>query len=255
MATTVSQSQSVILDSINEGVFTVDLDWRITAFNRAAERILGVSREHAVGKPCCEVFRASICENACAPRETLATGRPVGKSTVATCLAVGLARAGRSVGLLDVDVHGPSIPQLLGLWEQTVAVSGNQIQPVNVNANLAVMSIGFLVASHRDAVIWRGPMKYNVIRQFLKDVNWGRLDDLIVDFPIAGADELRRQVKQLIQPRHSPVQTADGVWITGEIPRKNDFEDVGGASSWTRPAPRPIRSSMIRPYISRQGRG
>ena len=81
MATTVNQSQSVILDSINEGVFTVDLDWRITAFNRAAERILGVSREHAMGKPCCEVFRASICESACALRQTLDTGKPIVNAT------------------------------------------------------------------------------------------------------------------------------------------------------------------------------
>ena len=58
------QPQDVILDSINEGVFTVDLDWRITAFNQAAARITGVSRDDALGRPCCEVFRASICESA-----------------------------------------------------------------------------------------------------------------------------------------------------------------------------------------------
>ncbi|MBN1512000.1 MAG: sigma 54-interacting transcriptional regulator [Phycisphaerae bacterium] len=76
-----SQPQDVILDSINEGVFTVDLDWRITAFNQAAARITGVSREDAVGRPCCEVFRASICENACALRQTLSTGKPVVNAT------------------------------------------------------------------------------------------------------------------------------------------------------------------------------
>ena len=68
---------AVILDSINDGVFTVDDQWRITSFNRAAERITGVRREQAVGRPCCEVFRASICETACALRQTLTTGRPV----------------------------------------------------------------------------------------------------------------------------------------------------------------------------------
>jgi len=67
----------VILDSINDGVFTVDRDWKITSFNRAAERITGVKRHEALGRPCCEVFRASICEASCALRETLATGRPV----------------------------------------------------------------------------------------------------------------------------------------------------------------------------------
>lgn len=69
--------QGVILDSINDGVFTVDRDWRITSFNRAAERITGVKRQEALGRPCCEVFRASLCEASCALRETLATGRPV----------------------------------------------------------------------------------------------------------------------------------------------------------------------------------
>jgi PAS domain S-box-containing protein len=74
---TSSDRNAIILDSINDGVFTVDQDWRITSFNRAAERITGVKRQQAVGKPCCEVFRASICETACALRKTLTTGRPV----------------------------------------------------------------------------------------------------------------------------------------------------------------------------------
>lgn len=72
-----NNTHRVVLDSINDGVFTVDLQWRITSFNRAAERITGVRREEAIGKRCCEVFRASICETACALRQTLATGRPV----------------------------------------------------------------------------------------------------------------------------------------------------------------------------------
>ncbi len=77
----VDQSQDVILDSINEGVFTVNLDWRITSFNRAAERITGVPRRDALGRPCCEVFRASICESACALRKTLNTGKPIVNAT------------------------------------------------------------------------------------------------------------------------------------------------------------------------------
>jgi len=80
-ATEPVESESVILDSINEGVFTVDLDWRVTAFNQAAERITGIDRQEALGKPCCEVFRASICENACALRRTLTTGKPVVNAT------------------------------------------------------------------------------------------------------------------------------------------------------------------------------
>ncbi len=113
----------------------------------------------------------------------------VGKSTVAANLAVGLSQAGMSVGLLDVDVHGPSIPQLLGLQDQRAEIVECELHPVRVSDRLRVMSIGFLVASRNDAVIWRGPMKYNVIRQFLKDVSWGRLDYLVVDSPPGTGDE------------------------------------------------------------------
>jgi PAS domain S-box-containing protein len=73
----IDEFHGVILDSINDGVFTVDEQWKITSFNRAAERITGVKRQQAIGRPCCDVFRASICEASCALRETLATGRPV----------------------------------------------------------------------------------------------------------------------------------------------------------------------------------
>jgi PAS domain S-box-containing protein len=72
-----SELHSIVLDSINDGVFTVDRQWCITSFNRAAEQITGVKRRQALGRPCCEVFRASICETACALRHTLATGRPI----------------------------------------------------------------------------------------------------------------------------------------------------------------------------------
>lgn len=73
----IKRHQNTILDSINEGVFTVDLNWKITSFNRAAEQITQVHRDSAMGKPCCEVFRASICENACSLKRTIATGKPM----------------------------------------------------------------------------------------------------------------------------------------------------------------------------------
>jgi len=113
----------------------------------------------------------------------------VGKSTVAANLAVSLARAGKHVGLLDVDVHGPSIPKLVGLEGHPVQAAGEEIVPIQVGDNLAVMSIGFLLSSRQDAVIWRGPMKYHLIRQFLKDVLWGSLDYLVVDSPPGTGDE------------------------------------------------------------------
>ena len=73
--------EKTILDSINEGVFTIDLDWKITTFNRAAERITQVSRREALGQKCCDVFRASICENACVLRRTISSGRPIQNAT------------------------------------------------------------------------------------------------------------------------------------------------------------------------------
>jgi PAS domain S-box-containing protein len=78
-----------ILDSINEGVFTVDHDWRITAFNQAAERITGVRRQDALGRPCCDVFRASICEGSCALRRTFSSGKPVVGATANIINATG----------------------------------------------------------------------------------------------------------------------------------------------------------------------
>ena len=113
----------------------------------------------------------------------------VGKSTVAANLAVSLAQAGKKVGLLDIDVHGPSIPKLLGLERHQILGAEDGMRPVKMNDNLAVMSIGFLVGDEKTPVIWRGPMKHGVIRQFLKDVAWGELDYLVVDSPPGTGDE------------------------------------------------------------------
>jgi len=113
----------------------------------------------------------------------------VGKSTVAVNLALSLARAGHRVGLLDVDIHGPSVPRLLGLeLEMPDAVEG-LILPKIATDHLAVMSVGFLLDSPRTAVIWRGPRKYGLIRQFLRDVLWGNLDVLVIDAPPGTGDE------------------------------------------------------------------
>ena len=113
----------------------------------------------------------------------------VGKSTVAANLAVSLAQAGKKVGLLDIDVHGPSLPKLLGLEGHQITGAEDGMLPVRMNDNLAVMSIGFLVGDEKTPVIWRGPMKHGVIRQFLKDVAWGELDYLVVDSPPGTGDE------------------------------------------------------------------
>ena len=113
----------------------------------------------------------------------------VGKSTVAVNLAVSLSTQGHRVGLLDVDIHGPSVPRLLNLEDSQIQSDGESIIPVDFSKNLKVMSIGFMLRDRNDAVIWRGPMKYGVIKQFLKDVEWGELDYLIMDLPPGTGDE------------------------------------------------------------------
>lgn len=113
----------------------------------------------------------------------------VGKSTVAANLAISLVAAGRAVGLLDVDIHGPSVPKILNLEEHSIQMAGDTIFPVEFGENLKVMSIGFLLRSDKDAVIWRGPLKMGVIKQFLKDVKWGDLDFLVIDSPPGTGDE------------------------------------------------------------------
>ncbi|MBN2431980.1 MAG: Mrp/NBP35 family ATP-binding protein [Acidobacteria bacterium] len=123
----------------------------------------------------------------------------VGKSTVAANLAISLAMEGKEVGLLDIDVHGPSIPGLLGLKEGRIMEGLDGLEPVNMGGNLKVMSIGFMIQNPEDPVIWRGPMKFHLIQQFLRDVSWGDLDFLVVDSPPGTGDE-PLSVAQLLGP-------------------------------------------------------
>lgn len=113
----------------------------------------------------------------------------VGKSTVSTQLAFALASQGFEVGLLDLDLCGPSIPRLTGLEGNEVHKSSEGWSPVYADDNLGVMSIGFMLPNQDDAVIWRGPKKNGLIKQFLADVDWGELDYLIVDTPPGTSDE------------------------------------------------------------------
>lgn len=113
----------------------------------------------------------------------------VGKSTVAVNLAISLSLAGKRTGLLDIDIHGPSIPKILNLEGRMAQSAFDAILPIEVGENLKVMSIAFFLTNQDDAVIWRGPMKYQMIKQFLKDVEWGELDYLIIDSPPGTGDE------------------------------------------------------------------
>ncbi len=109
----------------------------------------------------------------------------VGKSTTATNLAISLALDGAKVGLLDVDVYGPNIPIMMGINEKPVG-RGDKIMPLEAHG-VKLMSMGFLVDPGQ-AVIWRGPMIHNAIRQFLDDVEWGGLDYLVIDLPPGTGD-------------------------------------------------------------------
>lgn len=113
----------------------------------------------------------------------------VGKSTVAANLAVFLSSRGHRVGLLDVDVHGPSIAGLLGLTGLQLTTDGSRLEPYQYTDKLKVVSIQGLLEQPDDPLIWRGPVKIGIIRQFLADVDWGPLDFLIIDSPPGTGDE------------------------------------------------------------------
>jgi len=114
----------------------------------------------------------------------------VGKTTVAVNLAISMADMGLKTGLLDIDLHGPTATVLLGLQSGRLGAGPDgSILPIEYLRNLKFVSMGLLTRNKDDAVIWRGPMKYNVIRQFLEEVSWGRLDCLVIDSPPGTGDE------------------------------------------------------------------
>ncbi len=111
----------------------------------------------------------------------------VGKSSVATNLALALARSGFRTGLLDADIYGPSIPTMLGVAGRPVSLDGKTIEPLS-RFGVKLMSIGFLLEDPHQAVIWRGPMLHGALQQFMKDVSWGELDFLVMDLPPGTGD-------------------------------------------------------------------
>lgn len=111
----------------------------------------------------------------------------VGKSTVTTNLATALARKGAKVGLLDADIYGPSIPRMMGALNQVPEVNGaNKLIPIN-RYDIKMMSMGFMVEDN-SALIWRGPMLFKAVEQFVRDVDWGELDYLVLDLPPGTGD-------------------------------------------------------------------
>ena len=116
----------------------------------------------------------------------------VGKSTVATNVAMGLANRGYQVGLIDVDLHGPDICRMLDLKEKLMTEKGEKpklLPPMKYNDNLKVISLEYLMENRDEAIIWRGPLKIQAIRQFIGDIDWGELDYLVIDAPPGTGDE------------------------------------------------------------------
>lgn len=113
----------------------------------------------------------------------------VGKSALAVNLSVYLAETGQKTGLLDVDLHGPSVPRMLGITGRIEVGEDRTVKPQAFGQNLSVVSIQGMLPDTDDAVIWRGPKKLNAIRQFISDVSWGPLDCLFIDSPPGTGDE------------------------------------------------------------------
>lgn len=108
----------------------------------------------------------------------------VGKSTVTVMLARALAAMGKSVGIMDADVTGPSIPRLFDLQdEQAYANAENFVLPVETSDHIKTMSLNYMMANEGDPVVWRGPIVSNMLKQFYTDVIWGDLDVLLIDMP------------------------------------------------------------------------
>ena len=145
-------------------------------------------------------------------------------------LAVALMISGKRVGLLNVDIHGPSIPTMLGLERETIRGSEEGWLAIELG-EMKVMSIGFLLRNQDDAVIWRGPMKMGMIKQFLGDVAWGDLDFLVIDSPPGTGDE-PLSVCQLIG-------TLDGA-VTVTTPQKVATVDVRKSITFCRQLQVPV---------------
>ena len=139
----------------------------------------------------------------------------VGKSTVATNLALATSRLGARVGLLDADMYGPSIPTMLGVSGRPTSSDGQRFLPLE-RFGVKLMSIGFLLEDPRSAVVWRGPMLQNALLQFLKDVDWGDLDYLFLDLP-PGTGDITLTISQKLR-------TTGGVIVT--TPQEVALQDV-----------------------------
>lgn len=149
----------------------------------------------------------------------------VGKSTVSTNLALGLANRGFKVGLMDVDLHGPDICRMLNLTqklhESQTRVTG-LVPPMNYGDNLKVISLEYMMEDRDDPIIWRGPLKVQAIRQFVADMDWGELDYLVIDAPPGTGDE-PLTVAQTIKDAHALVVTTPQEVALADVRKSLNF--------------------------------
>jgi ATP-binding protein involved in chromosome partitioning len=143
----------------------------------------------------------------------------VGKSTVTVNLAAAFAKTGHAVGILDADIHGPSVPRLLGLTGQQVRVGPPGAFPVTGPLGMKVMSIDFFLPEERTPTIWRGPLKMRAIRQLLTDVVWGELDVLFIDLPPGTGDEVL-SIAQLLPEMDGVVIVTMPSELSGAVVKK-----------------------------------
>ncbi|MCP3873392.1 MAG: Mrp/NBP35 family ATP-binding protein [Desulfobacteraceae bacterium] len=146
----------------------------------------------------------------------------VGKTSVSVNLAIALANKGYAVGLMDVDIHGPDIPRMLGLNGMLSAGSDKKMMPMHYEDNLKVVSMESLMQDKDQAIIWRGPVKHTAIRQFIGEVSWGDLDFLIIDCPPGTGDE-PLTVAQLIPDAQAIVVTTPQEVALADIRKSISF--------------------------------
>jgi len=146
----------------------------------------------------------------------------VGKTSVSVNLAIALAARGFKVGLLDVDIHGPDIPRMLGLQGMMGVDAGRRMTPMRFSENLTAVSMESLMQDKDAAVIWRGPMKHGAIRQFIGEVAWGALDFLVVDAPPGTGDE-PLTVAQLIKDAQAVIVTTPQEVALADVRKSINF--------------------------------
>ena len=146
----------------------------------------------------------------------------VGKTSTSVNLAIALARNGYKVGIMDVDLHGPDVPRMLGLKGIVDLSPNNKLNPIKYSDNLSAVSIESLTPSKDDAIIWRGPIKFSAIKQFIGDVEWGELDFLIIDAPPGTGDE-PLTVAQIISDAQAIVVTTPQEVALADVRKSINF--------------------------------